>query len=336
MSDRGKGRRPEKDAKEIPTSFSGKRNKSDISKPAKTKDVTSARKKEKLEPMTVLKRSASSGDEAPRKKEKVVPPPSLATPGSGPLTLSPGLLAPLGALPVFLPVATTTTARTVNNDKWHDLSKEAQDGRFTAFRHQFTHGDQARSFDTFHKHGDFNTSLKPTGNADEFGTSTHNVATSSSTAKSMPKLIGEIGSDTTNTLRVLRGSHSTKQLEGTLDHAKNSVELAAEIGISEFSRGGTNAILNATSALYLVKHRKLAPEEFADPNKGFIGSGEGGAQRLRALSTKTPGFALHSTLSEVYQTHGSAKTGKAWSGPVSSENFAKWIEHKATKWTQRQ
>lgn len=234
-------------------------------------------------------------------------------------------------------------AKKANKRTWSDLSQEVGRSRAAVFRHEYTRNKTAEHLDSLHTHGDFQTIPRSTG-PDTYELTKHNVSTKASgKAESFGDLLTNLGSrhtGATNAMRVLKGTHVDWELESSNKNpgpkAATAVTLAAEIGISEFSRGGSHALLNAMSGLYLLKHREFTKAEFADPKVGYRGAGQGGAANLRTLQTKGLGEALHlARLRKVYDSHAVKKGGQPWSGKKNDTGFETWLEHKSKKWLQR-
>ncbi|MBL8511706.1 MAG: hypothetical protein JNM52_08675 [Betaproteobacteria bacterium] len=224
---------------------------------------------------------------------------------------------------------------------WRTLSDMALERRAIVFRHDFSVNDKNYFLRTAHAHGDFKTKITQEGS--KYYLSKHNVVTSAigKRAETLNALVGSFGSaktGATNTMRILKGTHDKWQMGGTLAEATRGVELGAEIGVSEYTRGGTLGLLNAMSGLYAMKHGQMSKADFIDPAKGYVGAGLGGAKRLRTLAgTGKVTEALHlGKMKEVYDSHASTKVGKPWSGKSASEGFDIWVRHKIDKWTQRE
>ncbi|MDX2298269.1 MAG: hypothetical protein NW204_00935 [Xanthomonadaceae bacterium] len=246
----------------------------------------------------------------------------------------------MGAI-VKKPKPLEITPKLATGKTWSKLSEKAQKHSATVFKHDFTLGDKDLSITTSHLHNDFQTFVHPMGGG--YQLPKFNVSTSpvGEKARTLDDLVGKFGSrhkGATNTMRVLKGKETAWKLIGTSEtRASRAVELAAEIGISEFSRGGTHALVNAMSGLYLMKHSGMTKEEFLDPKVGYRGAGDGGAGRLRQLQKKGLSEALHiGHLRKHYDTTAVNKPGKAWTGKKSDQGFSDWLEHKVTKWTGRQ
>lgn len=246
----------------------------------------------------------------------------------------------------LLPKAEPSQIRVETADarKWRDLSATAQGARAAAFRHQYDlGGGKVRSVVTLHTHGDFNTNPRKESE-DSYELSKHNVSTKTEGgAESFGELVTALGnpfSGATNAMRVLKGTHNNYELwhskKNAEKRAQAAVTLAAEIGISEFSRGGAPAVLNAMSALYLMKRGRMKMEDFSDPKVGYRGAGSGGAARVRALKSEKASSALHlEDLRKEYDSRAVDKVGKPWSGKRNDKGFSEWLEHKSRKWLQR-
>lgn len=246
---------------------------------------------------------------------------------------------------VLKPETVEIRVQKANPYKWSELSSDVSEKRAAAYKHEFTLSNQKESVTTLHAHGDFLTRPVQTG-ANTFEMQKHNIATSSvdTGAESLDALVGSFGGrrvGATNAMRVLKGTHTQWQLEAAKSNpvpkAEYATTLAAEIGISEFGRGGSHALLNAMSGLYLMKRKNMTKAQFLDPKTGYVGAGKGGAARLRKLQDKTLDHALHiQRLRSVYNTYAVNKVGKPWSGRKNDDGFSVWLEHKAGRWLQRQ
>lgn len=231
--------------------------------------------------------------------------------------------------------------RVATGKSWSDLGEKAQKHSATVFKHDYTLGGKVRSITTSHLHNDFQTFVHPSGGG--YQLPKFNISTSpiGEKARTLDDLVGQFGPQhegATNTMRVLKGTETKWALMGTSKtRASRAVELAAEIGVSEFSRGGTHALVNAMSGLYLMKHGGMTKGEFLDPKVGYRGAGDGGASRLRQLQKKGLSEALHiDHLRKHYDATAVNKVGKAWTGQKTDDGFSSWLQHKVTKWTGRQ
>ncbi len=135
----------------------------------------------------------------------------------------------------------------------------------------------------------------------------------------------------TNTMRVLKGTASVdKPLLGTSEQARMAVVFGHEVGISEVARGGKNALLSAMSAMYLAKHGRMKDAHFIDPDVGFAGAGQGGAEKLRKFSEMKPVLAMHPEGLKQHFDEVVSKRDK-W----KNKSFEDWLSHKHDKWTQK-
>lgn len=226
-----------------------------------------------------------------------------------------------------------------NGRAWSDLAKIAAENSASIFQHDYSKGlaGKKESILTTHTHGDFGTKIVHSGG--EYVLPKLNISTAAhgGKARSLDALaedIKEVGSG--DVLRVLKGTHVAKGLK-TADAGKraSAVELAAEIGISEYSRGGTNALRNAASALYSMKHGEMKVSEFVDFDVGYRGAGGGGAERLRKLKGGSDTLHLE-RLQAIYLKHAVNKPGKAWTGQNTAQGFEAWLTHKVTSWSKRE
>jgi hypothetical protein len=183
-----------------------------------------------------------------------------------------------------------------------------------------------------HTHGEFNKRVRSNS------LDTHNISTSISgdAPRSFPKILDDLGNKhgASDALRVLKGTHLSVGLEsGTPAKRVAAVELASEIGISEYTRGTTNALFDAAINLYRIKRGNLPKADFADHTKGYTGAGKGGAERLRGLGTpKDVADQYEASLKSIYNKHAAKKPGKAW----ASKGYNAWLNHKFAKWTKRE
>ncbi len=229
--------------------------------------------------------------------------------------------------------------------KWSNLARDAGISRAAAYRHYYARAGTVQHVTTLHTQGDFLTEPVRIDN-NTFQVQKHNTSTRTEEegAESFDALISRFGTrrqGATNAMRVLKGKHEDFELisEGPnpAARARAAVTLAAEIGVSEFNRGGSYAVLNAMSGLYLMKRHAMTKEEFVDPKIGYRGAGKGGAGRVRKLmASEKPENALHlDRLRTIYDSHAVHKKGKAWSGKANDAGFRIWLEHKSKKWLQR-
>lgn len=224
------------------------------------------------------------------------------------------------------------------NSSWRDLSQEVVDRRAVLVKHKYfsTKLGAFKTVEFSHTHGEFNKRVR----SDSLDT--HNISTSHSgdAPRSFPKILEDLGNKhgASDALRVLRGAHLTKGLQsGTPDKRIAAVELASEIGISEYTRGTTNALFDASINLYRMKRGSLTKADFADHTKGYTGAGKGGAERLRALGTpQDVADQYEKSLKTIYTNHAVKKVGKPWSGKNTKQGYNTWLSHKFAKWTQRE
>lgn len=225
---------------------------------------------------------------------------------------------------------------------WSDLSQKAVDARQLIVNHEYKvaatkAAKKVNSIETSHTHGEFLNIVRSE-------TEKHNISTAvlGSSARKYSKILNAFNDDNVkggakDALRVIKGTHLTEGLTGsTPELRKAAVELGAEIGISEYVRGTTAALFDASINLYRIKHGKLSKKAFADPKQGYIGAGEGGAERVRAIETLGDLIPKDSkkrkALFDIYTTHASKKEDKSW----AKEGADKWLQHKFKKWTQRE
>jgi hypothetical protein len=255
----------------------------------------------------------------------------------------------LGASNTVSDVPTYTAKRVnVTNQKWSDLSQTVADERASVLKHKYKVAGTTKhgSIELSHTHGEFNKRLKASATGD-VEINTHNIATAElgRAPRSFPKILESISTKkgATDALRVLKGTHLTKGLTGsTPEKRQAAVELGAEIGVSEYTRGASAALTDAAINLYRMKHGKLSKTDFADHEKGYTGAGKGGAERLRALGSIVDVFKPYdASLRSVYDSHASIKAKRPWEatlGPkaTADEKFDAWRAHKFQKWTQRE
>jgi hypothetical protein len=235
----------------------------------------------------------------------------------------------------------------VTTQPWSELTQSIVEGRGAVLEHQYVVSGPKKkkptlTLSTTHTHGDFNTKV-----ADDKSLQKNNVSTSvlGGTARSFSKLWKAFPDDptgATDTLRVLKGTHISKGLTGSTQDAREAaVEMGAEIGISEYSRGSNSALSYAAVNLYRVKRGKLTGEGFANPAKGYLGAGDGGAQRLRAHTDVYDAFRDHAKdLVDIYKNYASQKAKRPWEtglkkGATAADKFKAWVQHKNAKWQQR-
>ena len=248
-----------------------------------------------------------------------------------------------------VPVAKNVRVANANGKSWQNLSGKVAGERALVLNHEYHLSGQpvnphtgvhdTYEFKTSHTHGDFKTRVVRQGT--QYFLQKHNIATSQpdQAPQKLDKLIARIGDKrvgATDALRVLKGTHVAKGLSGGSPGARTgAVELGTEVGISEYMRGGSLALINATSSLYLMKHGEMKRKQFLDPAVGYKGSGKGGAERLRGMTKATDALDL-TRLKSVYTTHAAAKVGKPWSGQSTAKGFDTWVRHKVQKWRGRE
>jgi hypothetical protein len=232
----------------------------------------------------------------------------------------------------------------VQTQQWSNLSQQAVDNRALATNNKYKNAATGKFgfVELSHTHGEFKKIVDKKLKLDK-----HNISTAEfgSGAKSFPKIVDRLSDATgaTDTMRVIKGTHLSKGLISTaLDERKAAVELGTEIGISEYVRGTTAALTDASINLYRVKHGNLAKSDFSDHEKGYSGAGEGGAERLRAYGSIVDVFKPYDApLKEIYDTHASVKASRPWEkglrkNATDQEKYDSWRAHKFTKWTQRE
>ena len=227
---------------------------------------------------------------------------------------------------------------------WKDLSNEVVKQRAAIVKHSYKLAgtENKESVRLSHGQNDFNKKLK----SGEM--SSHNIATSieDKVPRSFPKIAKDVKTQTavTDTLRVLKGTHLTEGLTSpTHEERQAAVELAGELGISEYTRGTNLAVMDAAVNLYRVKHGKLAMKDFSNPNKGYYGGGTGGANRVRGLGKVSEIFDDHDeSLREIFDTKASAKAVRPWEAMLkptdektADNHFIAWKAWKALKWGKR-
>ncbi|NQZ12025.1 MAG: hypothetical protein HRT35_33145, partial [Algicola sp.] len=146
-----------------------------------------------------------------------------------------------------------------------------------------------------------------------------------------------------NVMRVIKGHENKKRpLKGSTIEAENSVAFGTTIGTSEYLRGGANAVTGAMVNLYKVKHGMLTTAQWSDPVVGFVGSGAGGADRLRSQEEATPRemfsqFTTKQLNLGVARTLGKGKVeGEGYKAIVEAKTAKEkrdaWMTHKYNKW----
>lgn len=243
------------------------------------------------------------------------------------------------------PVPTFTVPRiNAGTTKWSTLSNTVASNRSTITSHRYKVAGTTKhgTVELSHTHGEFNKIVPSSGSL-----GTHNISTSElgSSARSFPKILGDLSTKkgATDALRVLKGTHLSKGLIGsTAAKRQAAVELGAEIGISEYTRGSTVALADASINLYRMKHGKLSKSEFTDHNTGYTGAGKGGAERLRSVKSIEAAFEPYDgALKGLYTAHASKKLTRPWEttlGPKATgqEKYDAWRYHKFKKWTGRE
>jgi RHS repeat-associated protein len=242
--------------------------------------------------------------------------------------------------------------KAVTNETWLALSRRATEGRGVVYEHSYKVGLQTRSLSIVHTHGDFKTRAVKGGG--KVRIRKHNISSSrlGGSASSFPALLATFSTQALakagarNALRVLKGTHLTEGLLGGVGAAaagrqQAAVELAGEIGVSEFSRGSEAALADAAINLYRLKYGNLTKDDWADPDLGYTGAGKGGAGRLRSLATIDQVFEPYlKLLRERYDAYASGKPSRPWEAAAGAaadddSKFASWQHHKYRKWTQR-
>jgi hypothetical protein len=252
-----------------------------------------------------------------------------------------GLSEPADATPTF-----ELQRVKVTTQPWSTLTNTIVNTRAAILDHQYVVSGQKKktkqTLSTTHTHGDFQMKVD-----DDNSLPKNNISTSvlGGTARSFGAMWDAFPDDqrgATDTLRVLKGTHLKKGLTGSSKDAREAaVEMGAEIGISEYSRGSNAALSYAAVNLYRVKQGKLTGKEFADHTKGYLGAGKGGAERLRAHTDVYDAFRdQQEDLLDIYKTYASKKTKRPWeddlkAGATADEKFAAWVQHKNKKWQQR-
>lgn len=231
----------------------------------------------------------------------------------------------------------------VKRQPWSELAEVASESRalVTSSKYKVSGRKRFESIETSHTHGEFNKRID-----EGTGIETHNVSTSELgvAPRSFPRLLQRMDkvSGATDTLRVLKGTHLSKGLTGSTQEKRGAaMEMGTEIGVSEYLRGGTNALVDASINLYRMKHGVLGKANFAKPEQGYIGAGKGGAERLRNLGKPSDVFARHATsLEALFEQHASRKPNRPWEASLPGkatreQKFIAWQEHKFRSWTQR-
>ncbi|NOT89667.1 MAG: hypothetical protein HOP03_16025 [Lysobacter sp.] len=233
---------------------------------------------------------------------------------------------------------------TVREQAWSEISSEASASRALVTHNQYRNANTWKKgyVDLSHTHGEFKKVV-----SDKYKIQKHNVSTAElgSGAKSFPKIVDRLSDahGAKDALRVLKGTHLEHGLLSTTkDQRRAAVELGTEIGVSEYLRGGTVALTDASINLYRVKHGNLAKSDFSDHTKGYSGAGEGGAERLRTIKTIVDVFKPYDgPLKSIYDTHASLKPDRPWetglSGtPTTQEKYDAWRGYKFQRWTRRE
>lgn len=243
------------------------------------------------------------------------------------------------------PVPTFTVPKlNVTNQKWSAISQQVVNNRALVTEHKYMAESSGKfgSVELSHTHGEFNKRVPSS-----YSITTHNISTSGLgvSPQSFPKILDRLStqSGAVDALRVIKGTHLTKGLTGsTVDKRKAALELGAEIGISEYVRGSTVALSDASINLYRMKHGKLTKTGFSDHTVGYSGAGKGGAERLRNLSTIGDVFSQYTgSLRSIYDSHASQKSSRPWETGLgkkatNEEKFNAWQFHKFKSWTQRE
>lgn len=232
----------------------------------------------------------------------------------------------------------------IKEQTWSDISSQASASRALVTHNKYRNANTWGTgyVDLSHTHGEFKKVV-----SDQYKIQKHNVSTAElgSGARSFPKIVDRLSDEhgARDALRVLKGTHLEHGLVSTKkDQRKAAVELGTEIGISEYLRGGTVALADASINLYRVKHGNLAKSDFSDHTKGYSGAGEGGAERLRALKTIVDVFKPYeASLKSIYDTHASVKDSRPWEAGLSKkagtqEKYDAWRGYKFQRWTRRE
>lgn len=251
----------------------------------------------------------------------------------------------LGSSNTPQPVPTFTVPKlTITNQKWSSISQQVVNNRALVTEHSYMAEGTGKigKVKLSHTHGEFNKRV-----SDSLDITTHNISTSGLglSPQSFPKILDRLStqSGAVDALRVIKGSHLTKGLTGdTVEKRKAAVELGAEIGISEYVRGSTVALSDASINLYRMKHGKISKTDFSDPKVGYTGAGKGGAERLRNLSSIGEVFSQYGgSLRSIYKNHASQKTNRPWEQGLDNnasddDKFNAWQVHKFNSWTRRE
>ncbi|QDQ27496.1 hypothetical protein FNU76_14655 [Chitinimonas arctica] len=276
--------------------------------------------------------------------------PRLATPAT---TLS-DMIGARGRKSVELS-AFKPEVKVVKNDSWQSLAQNVIDSRGAVYRHQYRLANdmsQKEDVTLAYKHGDFPIKVKEPAPG-EFEIPKNNISTGliDTKARSYPDMMGTFTKGrkgATDAMRVLRGTHLTKGLIGSsAEKRKAAVELAGEIGVSEYARGSTVALTGASTALYMLKHDAIDTDQFSDPDVGYFGAGKGGAKRIRGFNNAVEVFDHYDkSLKKIYNSHASKKNVRPWESglDLSGQNAAQrklttynaWKAHKFAKWTGRE
>lgn len=233
---------------------------------------------------------------------------------------------------------------TVKEQSWSDISNQASSSRALVTHNKFRNANTWNTgyVDLSHTHGEFKKVV-----SDKYKIQKHNLSTAElgSGARSFPSIVGRLSDEhgAKDALRVLKGTHLKYGLNSLhKDQRKAAVELGTEIGVSEYLRGGTTALVDASINLYRVKHGNLAKSDFSDHTKGYSGAGEGGAERLRAIKTIVDVFQPYEKpLRGIYNTHASVKDDRPWETGLSKkagaqEKYDAWRGYKFKRWTRRE
>ncbi len=233
---------------------------------------------------------------------------------------------------------------TVTEQRWSEISDEASTRRALVTHSKYRNANTWKTgyVDLTHTHGEFKKIVST-----QYKIQKHNVSTAElgSAARSFPNIVDRLSDEhgARDALRVLKGTHLDHGLQSTeKDERRAAVELGTEIGVSEYLRGSTIALTDASINLYRVKHGRLAKSDFSDHTKGYSGAGEGGAERLRAIATVSDAFQPYDAdLKHIYTSHASLKPTRPWETgltgkPTKQEKYDAWRGYKFQRWTRRE
>ena len=193
---------------------------------------------------------------------------------------------------------------TVTEQRWSEISDEASTRRALVTHSKYRNANTWKTgyVDLTHTHGEFKKIVST-----QYKIQKHNVSTAElgSAARSFPNIVDRLSDEpgARDALRVLKGTHLDHGLQSTeKDERRAAVELGTEIGVSEYLRGSTIALTDASINLYRVKHGRLAKKRFFGSyerlfrrrrRRGRTAAGDRDGQRCIQTLRRRPEAYLH-------------------------------------------